>query len=525
MSGDEKHEDSMSDDYSTDSEVEMVDPEVPQEPEIPLEQQAENKKKEGNGFYSQKNYNSALKLYTEAIELCPTCAAYYSNRAATYMMLYQYEKALADARQAIQIDPAFAKAHLREAKCHLAMGELASAVRCYQKVLDMESSNSAAKTELTQAKTGIQYMESAEESYSKKDYRKTLFCMERLIGIAPACRKFKSQKAECLALLKRYQEAQEIANDILRMDSMNVDAIYVRGLCLYYEDNIDKAFQHFQQVLRLAPDHQRAKEVFRKAKALSAKKDEGNTAFRNGRFEEANKLYSQALEIDPLNVFTNSKLYNNRATVLAKLNRHDAAIADCNKAIQLDEKYLKAYMRRAKCYMDSEQYEDAVKDYEKIFKMDQSRENKKLLSDAKLELKKSKRKDYYKLLGVTKTANEDEIKKAYRKRAMLHHPDRHSNASDEVKKEEEKKFKECGEAYAVLSDQKKKARYDSGQDLEDMEGGGGFHEMDPNLIFQSFFGGGGGGGFGGFGGHPGHSHHHHGHQQQGFPGGFTFQFG
>ena len=44
---------------------------------------------------------------------------------------------------------------------------------------------------------------------------------------------------------------------------MNVDAIYVRGLCLYYEDNIDKAFQHFQQVLRLAPDHQRAKEVFR----------------------------------------------------------------------------------------------------------------------------------------------------------------------------------------------------------------------------------------------------------------------
>jgi DnaJ family protein C protein 7 len=46
-------------------------------------------------------------------------------------------------------------------------------------------------------------------------------------------------------------------------DSTNVDAIYVRGLCLYYEDNVDKAFTHFQQVLRFAPDHQRAKDVYK----------------------------------------------------------------------------------------------------------------------------------------------------------------------------------------------------------------------------------------------------------------------
>ena len=52
-------------------------------------------------------------------------------------------------------------------------------------------------------------------------------------------------------------------------------------------------------------------------------------------------------------------------------------------------------------------------------------------------------------------------------------PDRHSNATDAEKKEQEKKFKEIGEAYTVLSDAKKKARYDSGQDLEDLGGGGG----------------------------------------------------
>merc|ERR1712048_240192 len=164
-------------------------------------------------------------------------------------------------------------------------------------------------------------------------------------------------------------------------------------------------------------------------------------------------------------------------------------------------------------------YEEAVRDYEKVLKSDKGNmEYRQLLQEAKLELKKSKRKDYYKILGVEKTANDDEIKKAYRKRAMVHHPDRHSSASDDEKKDHETKFKEVGEAYAILSDEKKRRMYDSGQDLED-GGGHGFHDVDPNSIFQAFFGGGMGGmgGMGGqhfqFGGAPGHGQS------------FSFQFG
>ena len=47
------------------------------------------------------------------------------------------------------------------------------------------------------------------------------------------------------------------------MDNLNADAVYVRGMCLYYQDNVEKAFQHFQQVLRLAPDHHKAKVIYR----------------------------------------------------------------------------------------------------------------------------------------------------------------------------------------------------------------------------------------------------------------------
>ena len=92
------------------------------------------------------------------------------------------------------------------------------------------------------------------------------------------------------------------------------------------------------------------------------------------------------------------------------------------------------------------------------------------------------KRDYYEVLGVSKDAGTDEIKKAYRKMAMKYHPDR--NPGD---KEAEEKFKEIGEAYDVLSDADKKARYDQY----------GFAGVDPN--FGAGAGGYGGGGFGGFG--------------------------
>jgi len=76
------------------------------------------------------------------------------------------------------------------------------------------------------------------------------------------------------------------------------------------------------------------------------------------------------------------------------------------------------------------------------------------LKEAKLELKKASRKDYYKILGVEKNATPDDIKKAYRKLALKWHPDKNSQ-DEESKVKAEKMFKDIGEAYAVLSDERK----------------------------------------------------------------------
>lgn len=102
------------------------------------------------------------------------------------------------------------------------------------------------------------------------------------------------------------------------------------------------------------------------------------------------------------------------------------------------------------------------------------------------------KRDYYEVLGVGRNASDEEIKKAYRKLAKQYHPD--LNPDD---KPSETKFKEASEAYSVLSDADKKARYDQyGHAGLDPQAGGGFDGggFDINLddIFGSFFGGGGG---------------------------------
>lgn len=70
-------------------------------------------------------------------------------------------------------------------------------------------------------------------------------------------------------------------------------------------------------------------------------------------------------------------------------------------------------------------------------------------------------KNYYEILGVNRDADENEIKKQYRKLCLKWHPDKHVGESEELKKEAEEKFKEINEAYTILSDPEKKKMYDT----------------------------------------------------------------
>ncbi|KAI1037328.1 hypothetical protein LB503_008980 [Fusarium chuoi] len=297
-------------------------------------------------------------------------------------------------------------------------------------------------------------------------------------------------------------EAQNIAMNLLRNNSQDPEALVLRGRVLYGQGENDKAIQFFRMAINCDPD------------------------FR--RLQQAIEKYTNALEIDPSNKSMNSKLLQNRAQCKIKLKQYDDAIADCERAINLDPGYTKARKTKANAFGGAERWEDAELDPEDRTIMREIRK-------AELELKKAQRKDYYKIVGVEKTATGDEIKKAYRKMAVKLHPDK--NPGDP---HAEEKFKDLQEAYECLSDPQKRAAYDNGDDLmdpNDMFGGGGMGGgmggIDPEILFsmmgqQGGFGGGGFRSAGGFpgGGGGGGAHFNFGgadpRQRGGFPGGFNF---
>lgn len=97
----------------------------------------------------------------------------------------------------------------------------------------------------------------------------------------------------------------------------------------------------------------------------------GNEQFKNGEFRESCKTYTQALRICPL-AFDKDRamLYSNRAAAKMKLDLKEGAIEDCTKAVELDERYLKAYFRRAQLYEATDKLDEALADYKKIIELD-----------------------------------------------------------------------------------------------------------------------------------------------------------
>ena len=158
-------------------------------------------------------------------------------------------------------------------------------------------------------------------------------------------------------------------------------------------------------------------------KKLADAKQQGNDAFKVGKYQVAVEKYQEALEIDSENIVC-SKLYCNQGLALHKLKNYSDAVKAFDNALEIDEQYTKAYSKRALAYIELEQYQDAIADCEKACDMNPGdRDLRQALEHAKLELKKSKRKNYYKILGVEKGEDDERvIKKAYRKKAMVYHP-------------------------------------------------------------------------------------------------------
>jgi len=473
-----------------------------EEEQIDPKELAAELKEQGNTKYKEKDYYGALDCYNKAIKADPENAAYYNNRAQAEMTLDLTQKSILSLEKCLELEPKNVKAMIRLGKNYIKLGMADKAEEVAKSALEQDPTNSAAVNTRNEANYLKQRIQCAKEALNKGDFRQALNFAQAAVRQAPESRELGLIRTQGFVAAGDFDQAYSLTTKLMRDNQNDPKLLTIRAKCLYLQENFANAERHLQQALQLDPDDREAQVLIKKIRKLQRMKDAGNKHFKAGRNEKAVEEYTKCLEVDPENKSFNAKLHCNRAAALQKIGKHEAALKDSQKAIELNPDYGKAYIRKAwtlRAMGGKENLEMAVHAYEEAERVvGRTQDLRNNIRETKLELKKAKRKDYYKILGLPKgeASNEAEIKKAYKKSALRLHPDRHASKSEEDQAKAEADFKEVGEAYAVLSDPEKRRKYDEGQTLEEIEQGHPGMAHDPNEIFQMFFGGGmGGGGF------------------------------
>ncbi|CAD7696130.1 unnamed protein product [Ostreobium quekettii] len=421
----------------------------------------------GDRSVSSGEYSDALSSYSAAIELDPKSPMLYSKRAAAYLILRQHGHALRDLDRAMELDREYVQGFIQRGRAHLEVCKFDGAEEDYQAVLELKPGHKTATAELAKISDGRKSEKAMKEWHEKGDFQKARDAMNGLFGIAKDCLSARLLESQMSFAEGEYGQVVSQTGRILKSDSRNLQAFYLRGMAYVQLGDVTVAKQHFGEALRHDPDYKDAKNAFKEVKAFERKVKALNAALDAREWRTAQSACEEALEFLPNDVDLRWKLCQS----LHYGGNQTGAIEACEKVLELDTGHDEAEALRIHALIAAEEFERAVEEGEAAY--NRNRESSKLREAyhaATKALKKSKRKDYYKVLGVPEDASEPQIKSAYKKLALKYHPDK---AVD--KAEGEIKFREATEAYEVLMDPEKRARFDAGEDLDDPNSGMGNH--------------------------------------------------
>jgi len=438
---------------------------------------------------------TAAALFSELIALEPTAASYL-KRAALNQRRRDWHGVVADASAALTAasdaatgaanaaaDPAVRKALLLRGQARTHMGDCAAAVPDLVAAgpdgathADRAQRCAAAFTALAaaEARTGGQ----SPASLSAPLRVELQTALDGIITLQLGTPEHFRTRAELALLRGDFHAVILDTRPVLQANAEDMRALLLRGDAYYMLGEHANAVSHYKQGLRSDPEHRELQRRFKLARTVSKKLEEAEEATQQGRHADAVRKLDEALAADPRPRVLTGQLEEKKCAALTQApGRAKDAIALC-EAVAHRVNTADAWCQLGDAHMAGEDWAAAEKVFGRAAQMDQgSQRARQGVHRAQLEVKKASRKDYYKALGVAKTAGKKEIKKAYLKLAKQFHPD--MVTGEQEKAEAETRFHSIGEAYEVLIDEEKRGRYDRGEDIEVPQGhpghrGGGF---------------------------------------------------
>ncbi|XP_028402904.1 dnaJ homolog subfamily C member 7-like isoform X2 [Dendronephthya gigantea] len=394
-----------------------------------------------NKAFHDKNYEEAIRRYTQAIEAGYRSAHCFGNRAAAFLKMKKYDEAETDCCKAMTLKKDYVEAYIIKARCHFFRGSLDLAGEMLEKAKLINPHHKTLAKEFSMLETILKYESAAGQAYSRGDHKQVECYARILIALSPGCDRYKVGRAYSLVLMGEFTKALDQTSSVLLVDEKNSDAWYVRALCFNFQGRFQSAYIAIVgKALKYNPDHERSRAIAPTLVTMKRLQDDARRAFENGMPQLAHRLYSEALDIDPMNQAGCANIYYKMGFMMCTSKMLPEAIMDLTRAIDLDGGHLKARLLRAKCYSAFGQYERAGDEYLKLYAMTSIPGYYRSSEEAY----NARRNLYFALytLSLTEDCSALDVEEAFRREAGLHHPGRHPVASDEVKEREEEKFKE-----------------------------------------------------------------------------------
>ncbi|ROT42690.1 DnaJ and TPR domain-containing protein [Sodiomyces alkalinus F11] len=477
---------------------------------------------------SRGETSDALLFYDAAIARDPSNYLSLFKRATTYLSLGRTSQATEDFNRVLTLKPGFEGAHVQLAKIKSRNADWVGAREHY--VLANKDASSAEMAALDQAESEAHLAKAAEKA---GDYEACVHHAGEALMMANRALSLRDMRSRCRFARGEIEEGLGDLQYVLQLRPGDVAPhLTVSATTFYGLGNLDAGMTQAKKCLHSDPDSKPCKKLLKQQKTIDKILGKVSKAFeKNQPMTGVKLLIDTAQEPGLINIITAqeedlrqkgfipsrapSDLYM-RVVEMACEGYYEMngkkTKQYCGDVLTLNPESFFGLLHQARDLMDREEFEDAVRTLQKL---DDSRPDKRnvvqpLLQKARLALKRSRTKDYYKVLGVPNDADDRQIKSAYRKLSKIHHPDK-AVRQRMTKEEAEKKMASINEAYEVLSNPELRARFDHGDDPNDTEQRGHpfqqGHPFGSPFMFQQgggggqqykFHFGGGGGGFGGF---------------------------
>ncbi|DBA82696.1 TPA: hypothetical protein ACH3X1_006934 [Trebouxia sp. C0004] len=439
--------------------------------------------KAGDSAISTGQYTSAVGLYSNAIRQDNASAVLFLKRAAAYVNLAQLGLALKDMGTAIELDSKHLQGYLHRGRLLRSTCDFAAAENDFERILELKATHKGAAKEMGLLQQGRQALEQAVANKGTVAASKTRAALAAVFDVAPNCVDAKLLQAELMLDDKDYGGVVAMMGILLKGQPSNVQALYLRGKSYFYMDDQSMAKRHFGEALKYDPEHKEAKAEFSKVRTLYKKKAQAEEAEGKQDWANAERLYAEATFMDTAATLINTALWLGLCRTRWHLQLSEASVEACDQTLSLHPDNVEAVKYKARALLQNDQLDLALQTAKQAFEQQRTQELQQLVQEIEKAQKMAARKDYYKILAVTQSSHEREIKQAYREMAKKYHPDKAESQGLSVP-QAEAKFTDIAEAYEVLSDYEKRAAYDRGDDIEVQQGSGGFGQGFPGGFGQ-----------------------------------------